>query len=193
MSTASLRRYTAEEYLALERLGDQKHEFYRGELFAMAGASNRHNIAQINLIAWVHGRLRAKPCLVYGSDMRVRVDATGLYTYPDLSVTCGEPEFLDGHADTLLNPRVIVEVLSDSTETYDRGKKFDHYRQIPALGEYLLVSQNEPRIDRYSLLDDGRWALEVAEGLQATMRIDVADASLPLAEVYRRIEFTTAE
>src|SRR5690606_28010588 len=134
-------------------------------------------------------QLRDKPCTVFTSDMRVEVERTGLYTYPDISVACGHPEFADGHFDTLLNPQLIVEVISPSTESYDRGKKFDHYRQVPTLREYLLVSQNEPLIDRYSLLDDGRWALEVAEGLEATIRVDAADADLPLAEVYRRVDF----
>lgn len=193
MSTAPVGRLTPAEYLAAERASDRKHEFYRGEMFAMSGASRQHNRATVDLTVWLANQLRDSKCETFSTDMRVLVDRTGLYTYPDIIVTCEEPKFLDKEFDTLLNPRMLVEVLSDSTESYDRGKKFDHYRQVPSLREYLLVSQNEPRIDRYSLLEDGRWALEVAEGLDAKMRVDVADADLPLAEVYRRVDFTADE
>lgn len=194
MSTVPVRRLTAQEYLQIERSSvDQKHEFYAGEMFAMAGASREHNSVNVDLTTWLNTQLREKGCDVYSNDMRVLVDRTGLYTYPDILVTCDEPEFLDDEFDTLLNPQIIVEVLSESTENYDRSKKFGHYRQIPSLKEYLLVSQDEPLIERFSLMDDGRWALDSASGLEATLQLDLVEEPLPLAEVYRRINFETEE
>lgn len=193
MSTAPVRRLTPAEYLAAERASDQKHEFYRGEMFAMAGASRKHVAATADLLTWLNTQLRDDGCDVYGSDMRVEVERTGLYTYPDISVTCEHPEFADGHFDTLLNPQMIVEVLSPSTETYDRGKKFDHYRQLPSLKEYVLVSLDQPMIERYARVDEDRWTLDVAKGVEATVEIGLAETALPLAEVYRRVDFSAEE
>jgi Uma2 family endonuclease len=193
MSTAPIRRLTPAEYLAAERASDRKHEFYRGEMFAMAGASRKHVAATGNFFAWLHNQLRDTPCSVYTSDMRVLVDRTGLYTYPDISVTCEHPEFVDGLFDTLLNPQMIVEVLSPSTETYDRGKKFDHYRQVASLKEYVLVSLDQPMIERYTRVDEDRWTLDVAKGLEATVELGVTGTALPLAEVYRRVDFSVDE
>ncbi|MEQ8850134.1 Uma2 family endonuclease [Botrimarina sp.] len=190
MSTAPARRLTAQEYLRIERASvDQKHEFYAGEMFAMAGESFAHSTISAQIIRLLGNALDESPCDTHTSDMRVKVERTGLMTYPDASVSCGDPKFEDGHKDMLLNPVLVVEVLSKSTENNDRTRKFDHYRQIPSLREYLLVAQDEPRIDRFSLMADGRWALDSAEGLGAAIRVDVADAELPLAEVYRRVTF----
>ncbi len=193
MSTAPIRRLTPEEYLAAERASDRKHEFYRGEMFAMAGASRKHVAVTGNFFAWLHYQLRDEPCTVFTSDMRVEVERTGLYTYPDISVTCEQPEFGDGHFDTLLNPQMIVEVLSPSTETYDRGKKFDHYRQVASLKEYVLVSIDQPMIERYTRVDEDRWTLDVAKGFEATVELSVTSEPLPLAEVYRRVDFSADE
>ena len=124
---------TPEEYLRLERASQEKHEYFKGEIFAMTGATENHNIIAGSTFAALYSELRKKPCQIYPSDMRVRIPATGLYTYPDISVVCGTPEFEDDGLDTLLNPTVIIEVLSPSTEPYDRGKKFQHYRTIPTL------------------------------------------------------------
>src|SRR5258707_11211141 len=139
MSAAPQKRYTPQEYLALERAAPFKSEYYRGEIFAMAGATRQHCRIGANLVARVDEQLRSTPCEAFGSDLRVRVLPTGLYTYPDVTVACGELEFEDRAGDTLLNPKAIFEVLSESTEAYDRGKKFDHYRHIPSLTEYVLV------------------------------------------------------
>jgi Uma2 family endonuclease len=121
---------TVEEYLAGERTSEIKHEYYRGAVFAQAGGSSRHNLATVNVAGSLHGQLRKRECRVYSSDMRIKITQTGLYTYPDVTVVCGKAQFEDEHEDTLLNPTVIVEVLSPSTESYDRGKKFQHYRTL---------------------------------------------------------------
>src|SRR5215207_6350571 len=127
-----------EEYLAIERQAEFRSEYVAGEMFAMAGASRRHNRTVTNLVVALDNQLRARPCNVYSNDMRVKVQSTGLFTYPDVVVTCGEERFADGEMDVLLNPVVIVEVLSDSTEAYDRGKKFESYQSIESLKEYVL-------------------------------------------------------
>ncbi|MCA9242203.1 MAG: Uma2 family endonuclease, partial [Planctomycetales bacterium] len=172
MSAPSETRLTAEEYLAIERASETKHEFYRGEMFAMAGASHAHVRINTNLIFLLMDRLREQDCEVYGSDMRVKVDVTGLYTYPDLSVTCDSPRFEDESFDILLNPQLIIEVLSPSTEAYDRGKKFEHYQRIESLREYVLVSQEEPTVTRFTRSDDSRWTVEIVQGLQSQVRFD---------------------
>jgi len=135
---------TPEQYLEIERKADYKSEYHSGQVFAMAGASREHNLLVGSIVRRLGNLLDGRPCETYPSDMRVLVSATGLYTYPDVSVACGEPEFLDGSLDVLLNPLLIVEVLSPSTESYDRGAKFALYQRLPSLQEYVLVSQNAP-------------------------------------------------
>ena len=189
MSTVPVRRMTPAEYLARERTADFKSGFYRGEMFAMAGASRNHNLIMMNVGAALHQRLADKPCEVYGSDLRVLVDRTGLYTYPDVVVTCGEPQFEDEHVDTLLNPRVLVEVLSKSTEAYDRGTKSSHYRMIPSLQEYLLIAQHEPRVEVYQRHEAGTWLLSEARSLEESVHLPSLDLTLALADVYSKIEF----
>ena len=137
MSTIPKTRYTAEQYLSIERAAQFRSEFFRGEMFAMVGASRKHNLIAVNISRRLNEQFDGRKCEVYQSDMRVKVNATGLYTYPDVVATCDEPQFEDDQVDTLLNPKVIVEVLSPSTELWDRGKKFKHYRNIPSLRECL--------------------------------------------------------
>jgi Uma2 family endonuclease len=192
MSTAPHRRYTEAEYLAIERDAETKHEFYRGEIFAMSGASRQHNRITVNVSAILHEQLKNRECEHFTNDMRVKVESTTLYTYPDVVVTCHEPRFLDKELDTLLNPQVIIEVLSDSTEKYDRGKKFEHYRTIPSLREYVLISQDRAHIDRFALNEQGQWALSDATGLEASIELTAIDCHLPLAEVYAKVEFEPA-
>src|SRR6266446_9871640 len=143
----NIARLSEAEYLQLERKAETRSEYFSGEVFAMAGGTRSHSLIQTNLLRELSSRLKATDCVAYNTDLRVKVEATGLLTYPDVSVVCGEQRFLDEEEDVLLNPALVVEVLSDSTEGYDRGKKFEHYRQIPSLREYLLVSQTEPRIE----------------------------------------------
>ncbi|MEM9186238.1 MAG: Uma2 family endonuclease [Planctomycetota bacterium] len=191
MSTAPQQPLSAAQYLEIERSSvDQKHEFYAGEMFAMAGASKTHVRIATTLTGMLYASLKGTPCEPMAADMRVLVDRTGLYTYPDIVVVCGEPEFEDDQFDTLLNPKLVVEVLSDSTAAYDRGKKFDHYRQVASLEEYVLVSQDEPHIESFVRQPGDRWLLGEARGIDASMALESLGVTLPLTEVYARIDFS---
>jgi len=186
MATAARSRVGLEEYLRIEREAKGKSEYFAGEVFAMAGASREHNLIVTNLVRELSARLRQTNCEVYPSDMRVAV-TTGLYTYPDVSVACGQPSFLDARHDTLLDPVLLVEVLSETTEAYDRGRKFEHYRALASLREYLLVSTLEARIERFRRTTEG-WLLDETVGLDAALRLASVEAELPLSEVYARLE-----
>jgi Uma2 family endonuclease len=189
MSAQPQRRLSPQEYLAIERKSSAKHEYYRGELFAMSGASRYHNLISGNCYASLHSQLSNRACEVYANDMRVKVSRTGLYTYPDVAVTCQKPHFEDEVFDTLVNPQVIIEVLSDSTESYDRGKKFEQYRDIEALREYLLITQDRPHVDHFKRGGDGVWSLGDATGLHAEVHLPTIDCLLRLADVYAKVEF----
>jgi len=178
-----------EEYLAKERAADFKSEFYAGEMFAMAGASRKHNVITNNLGGELRARLRDKPCEVYTSDMRVKVTPTGLYTYPDVVVACDKPEFEDAEVDTLLNPRLIAEVLSESTRDYDRGGKSNHYRQIPSLLEYLIVNQAEINVELLSRQADGSWRLTETRDRGAVIHLESLDCEVPVEEIYAKVAF----
>lgn len=175
------------EYLALERQAETRSEYHDGELVAMVGASREHNLVVLNSGREITSQLKGRPCETYANDMRVKVPAVNRYFYPDLVIVCGEPQFEDDAVDTLLNPTVIIEVLSDSTERFDRGKKFSFYRTLPSLRGYLLIAQDEYRIDAYRKDNDGRWLLEDAQGLDAILDLGVADCALALREVYDRV------
>lgn len=189
MSSAAVKRYTVEDYFELERKSVTKHEFFDGEIFAMAGASEAHNLISVNLLAAFHSAFKSRDCRTYPSDMRVFVPS-GLYTYPDATVVCG-PREIDVYAglETLKNPRLIIEVLSKSTETYDRDAKFDFYKTIPSLLGYLLVSQEKPKVDHFARRDDDRWLLTTAKGLDASVRLPELDVTLSLADIYAKVEF----
>jgi Uma2 family endonuclease len=181
---------TPEEYLAIERQAETRSEYLGGEMFAMAGASRWHNLIVTNLSREISSQLRDRPCEVYSNELRVRIPATGLYTYPDLVVVCGEPELEDDdHLDTLLNPTLIIEVLSPNTEAYDRGKKFEHYQAIPSLAEYVLVSQEAPRVEQFLRQDGNRWLLTAAAGMDARIALPSIQCELALAEVYLKVAF----
>ena len=179
---------TEREYLAIERLAEFRSEFYNGEMFALAGASRQHNVVVTNLVIALGTQLGDRPCNVYSNDMRVRVTNTGLFTYPDVVVTCGEEEFADDEQDTLLNPLVIFEVLSDSTEAYDRGKKFEHYQRIGSMSTYVLVSQDAPRIERYVRQEGGRaWVYTETHEADTLVRIEAIGCDLRLEDVYAKV------
>jgi Uma2 family endonuclease len=156
---AEKRKMSPAEYLALERSSRDKHEYCDGEVFAMAGASREHNLIVANVVGELRAALRHRPCEVYPSDMRLKVPAAGTYSYPDASALCGSAEFEDAEVDTLLNPAVIVEVLSESTEDYDRGTKFKNYRSIPSFREYVVVSQTEVLVEHHVRQADGSWLM----------------------------------
>ena len=193
MSTRPKPFLTPEQYLTSERAGDQKREYYQGEVFAMVGASFEHVGITANLVASLHGQLQGRPCRVFSSDLRVKVSRTGLYTYPDVGVVCDEPEFDDQHNDTLLNPKVIIEVLSPSTEGYDRGKKFAHYRTVESLVEYLLVSQDQPRVEQYIRQPNDDWLLHEAAELEETIHLRSIECDLKLSDVYANVELSESE
>ncbi len=175
---------TSGEYLENERAAEYKSEYYRGEVFAMAGAGNNHNVITGNLIGLLYSRLRGKGCTVYPSDMRLHIPETGLYTYPDVMVVCGRKEFVDEKKDTLTNPVLIVEVLSGSTESYDRGRKFGFYRSISFLCEYLLVDSQRVIAERYLKNEAGLWELHESPGLSGVVQLASVGVDLPLQEVY---------
>lgn len=189
MSAAPKQRWTVEEYLAYERTSEQRHEYLNGEIMLMAGATENHNLIVTNLLASLHAQLRQRPCRVYPGDMRVKISRVGVYTYPDVSVICGTPQYEDDRRDTYLNPALVIEVLSPSTESYDRGRKFQFYRTLPSLQEYVLVAQDTQRIERYVRQADGMWLLEDAHEPNAAMKLESIDCVLTLADVYEKVEF----
>jgi Uma2 family endonuclease len=185
--------FTPEQYLELERQAPFKSEYHSGQIFAMAGASREHNIIAGNIIRRLGNRLDGTPCETYPSDMKVLVPATELYTYPDVTVACGEPQFLGHHGDVLLNPLVIVEVLPDSTAAYDRGPKFALYQRLESLQEYVLVSQDQARVETYLRQPDGQWLYSRVDGLESVVVLESLGCGLPLAEIYDRIAFVETE
>ena len=177
---------TVAEYLAFERASKEKHTYVRGEIFAMAGASVRHNALVLNLGALLRDALRGT-CRAFPSDLRTWVPALETFTYPDVSVICGELKFYDGaDVDTVTNPRVLIEVLSDSTEAYDRGETAEGYRQMPSVTDHLLVAQHKPHVEHYARQQDGSWLLREA-GSGGVIAIVSIDALLPIDAIYRDV------
>lgn len=182
----------ARQSLSLARRGAGKHEYVAGELVAMVGAGFRHNLIQTRVLTSLYGQLRGRHCEVTPSDLRVAIGALGIYTYPDVAVVCGEPRFEDAEQDTLLNPTLLAEILSPSTESYDRGRKFQHYRPIPSFQEYLLIAQDLPLIEHYRRQPDDRWLLSTFEPLDSSLTLDSIGCTLALADVYAGIAFDQA-
>ena len=180
---------TPVEYLTGERKREFKSEYWNGEVYAMAGASERHNLITANVVIELGTQLRRRSCKIYPSDMRVKIPAMGLYTYPDVVVVCGKPQFEDEENDTLLNPTVIVEVLSKSTENYDRGRKFENYRRLESLTEYLLIAQYRPYIEHYMRQADNQWLLSETKELQDVIELPTIECKLALADVYDKVDF----
>lgn len=189
MSALPHHPWTESEYLAFERQGDTRHEFIDGHVLAMSGASREHNLITSSTHFSLYGQLRGKGCELYQGDMRVHVPATRAYTYPDLVVVCGKPEFIDENVDTLLNPTLIIEVLSPSTESYDRGKKFQNFWQIESLKEYVLIASDQPRIESFTRQGATKWLLTAAVGLEQTITLTSIGCTLSLAEVYEQVTF----
>jgi Uma2 family endonuclease len=183
MSTPVATRFTEAEYLALERASDRKHEFVDGAIVAMAGARPEHNMLAANVTAALVVLGRPRGCATMTSDQRVHVPSTGLYTYPDVTVVCGERRFDRGEPPSLLNPTLVVEITSDSTEDYDRGKKFLHYQAIAELREYVIVSHRQARIDHYRRAEGG-WLLTTCTERNGAVTLAALDGALALADVY---------
>jgi Uma2 family endonuclease len=178
--------WTPAEYLAWERRQPTKHGYHRGEIVAMAGASREHNLIVANVLAFLVAALRDRPCEAYPSDMRVWIPTAERYTYPDVTVVCGGPEFQDVTFDTLLNPQIVVEVLSDSTEAEDRGKKLHDYATVPSVREVLLVAQDETLVDHYVKRAEGGWTLRTLSA-GGTVELGSLDLRLPVEELYRKV------
>ena len=189
MSAIPKRKMTAAEYLEIERNAEFKSEFFNGEMFAMAGASYQHNIVKDSLVFELRLRLMGSSCRTSSSDQRVRIDASGLYVYPDIVIVCGDPEFSTHDPLSLINPRVIVEVLSESTQRYDRTTKFRHYAKLSSLQEYILVSQDEPLIERFVRQADGLWGLRMFHSLAETFSLASIPVEIPMADLYRDVTF----
>ena len=187
MSPEPKLKMTVAEYLDLERKSETKSEFLNCEMLAMTGVSRKHNLISGNVVVALHAQLQGKSCEVYANTMRVRVAATDLFTYPDVVVVCGQPELDDANADTLLNPKLIVEVLSKSTEDYDRGTKFAHYRTVPSLADYVLIAQDSVHVEHFTRREDGRWLLSETDDLGSVLDLPSIGCRLALSDVYERV------
>ncbi len=190
MTALPKQKWTPESYLEFERASETRHEYLDGEVFEMVGGSPRHNLIMVNALASLHAQLANRPCFVYPSDQRVKVRKAKFYTYPDISIVCGEPLY---EGETLLNPSVIIEVLSPSTEAYDRGKKFEYYRLLESLQSYVLISQDNPRIEHYMRQSDTAWLFTEAAGLDAALDLPSVQCMLRLRDVYQKVSFDGEE
>src|SRR6266568_693576 len=179
---------TPEQYLELERQAESKSEYFAGEIFAMAGASPEHSVITVNVTVTLGTQLRDSPCTAYSSDMKVR-SSQEHYAYPDVTVVCREAQFAGEEREVLLNPTLIVEVLSPSTEAWDRGGKFEQYRQRESLQEYVLIAQDRPHVERFARQAEGQWLLTEVNGLEAVLALPSIGGELALAEVYRKAMF----
>lgn len=190
--------YTVDEYLTIERAALDRHEYLDGQIYAMAGESGEHGDISLNLAGMLYNQLRGKPCRARTKDTKVRSgpaprlsqSTSGLYSYPDIVVVCGEPEYQDAHTDVILNPSEIVEVLSPTTEAFDRGGKFTRYQLWnPTLSDYVLVAQDQPQVEHFARQPDGTWSYQLHTGLDAVVSIPSIQCRLPLADIYDRIAF----
>ena len=180
-------KMTAEEYAAWEREQTERHEFYAGEVFSQAGGTRRHSLIGSNVLGEIRQLLKGQACQAHGSDMRVHIEATGYQAYPDVTVVC--PPFDDASAEVVTNPILLVEVLSPSTAEFDRGGKFGHYRQIPALQEYLVFWQDEARVEQHTRTAEGLWLLRDVVGLEQTLQLASLKQPLALRDAYDKVEF----
>ncbi len=184
---------TRQEYLEQERAAPSKSEYLAGKIYAMAGASEAHNLISINVTGGLWFQFKGRPCKVYNNDMKVFVESTGLYTYPDVVALCGEARFDDKRNDILLNPSVIFEVLSPSTEAYDRGEKFNHYQRISTLTDYVLIAQDKIRVERYQRQTDGSWRYTCHEDSEEVIHFTALECALRLADIYDKVEFPVSD
>lgn len=193
MSAQPLPRITPEQYLEAERAAEFKSEYYKGRIYAMAGGTAVHSLITVNVTVSLSNAIRGRGCLIFSSDLRLRISYEGLYTYPDLSVVCGKPKYADERDDTILNPILVVEILSPSTESRDRGFKFQEYGKLESLQEYVLVEQSQPRVERFQRQPKGQWLLTVYEGLEAEAEFESVGARIRLADVYQNVTFPPSQ
>ena len=189
-SVAHRLEFTSTEYLAIERKAELKSELIHGVMYAMSGASREHNLIAVNVAAAVHAHLVGRPCEVYSHNMRVKISDTGAYVYPDVVVACGDVQFEDAEVDTLLNPVLAVEVLSPSTEAFDRGAKFSHYRRLPSLQEYVLIAQDRLSVQRFVRQGDV-WVWSEVDEMAGALELSSIACALPLSAVYAKVSFET--
>jgi Uma2 family endonuclease len=189
MTLLAKKFYTPLEYLKLEETSEVKHEYHQGIITEMAGGANNHNLVISNMAFVLNQHLKRTPCLVYVSDMRVQVKASGMYTYPDVVVVCTKPEFAKGRNDTLLNPTVLAEVLSPATRTYDRGVKFDLYRPLKSLQAYILIDPDTPFVDYFQRQANQTWQLLEHHELTDQLRLQTPKISIPLADIYHKVDW----
>ena len=189
MRTMPGQRLTLDEYIALEELSEIKHEFFEGTVSEMTDFSLAHNLIAVNVIGILHPQLRGKSCRMYSSNQRFKVEATGLFTYPDASVVCGPAQFADAPKHTMTNPTVIIEILSPSTEGYDREKKFRHYRKIGSLRAYLLIAQDSMHVELYTRQEQNRWLLVEFTEKEAMVPLDVIGCTMDVKDIYEDVEF----
>lgn len=189
MSAVPRVKLTPAEYLARERDATFKSEYYDGEMFAMAGGSPEHALIALNVGAECRSRLTGRQCHTYSSDLRVRITPTGLYTYPDVTIVCGELRCADDDPTTIVNPTVLFEVLSQSTEAYDRGVKAAHFRRLESLSAYVLIAQDSPQVEMHARASDGSWAISDYHDLGDRMDLPAIGLSIPLREIYYGVVF----
>ena len=180
-------KISPEEYLASERGSEIRNEYFDGEIFAMAGASREHNQISANIVRVIGNQILEKPCCVFSRDMKIKIEQIGKYTYPDIVVVCEKEEFEDKNNDVLLNPIVIIEILSDSTEAYDRGEKFAHYQLLNSFVEYILISQYFCRIEKFTRQDDETWIYSKYQTPEHVIKIEAIHCEIPVSEIYRKV------
>ncbi len=187
MTVPTYTKMSVAEYLSFERSSETKHEYIAGHILAMSGASAAHNVITVNTLAVIHSQVSQRGCTVFPSDMRLGIVQQNIYVYPDITVVCGDVEFSDTEQDTLLNPTIIIEVLSPSTENYDRGKKSHYYRAIPTLQEYLLIAQDEPYIEHFVRYSAHQWLFSEVTAAQESIHLVSIDCTLQLKDIYNKI------
>jgi Uma2 family endonuclease len=193
MSGTATPLLSPEEYLAFERAAETRHEYHDGEIVAMAGGTGPHSLLALNLGSELRQRLKGGSCVIFNSDMKVWIDEVRRFLYPDLSGLCGQPQYHDSGRDVLVNPALVVEVLSPKTEAYDRGKKLALYMALPAIREIALVSQEQVRVEKYTRQADGIWRFEAYAGMDAVARFESVGCDVPLRDFYQGVELTPAE
>jgi len=181
--------FSPSEYLAMEEVADYKSEYFNGEIFAMSGGTPDHSSVAVNVTIALGTRLTTKPCRVFNSDMRLHIESNSLYTYPDVMVICGKIELVKRRNDTVTNPVLIVEVLSESTRDYDRGMKFNMYKQVPSLQEYVVVESENPRVECYRRGADDQWVVEMIDDTSATVRLASVACEISISEIYRKVSW----